>query len=586
MNASTAIRPVRSAGGGDGVDLVDRRARAASRTGRACRPRAPGSSTSAWRWFGSAMYTTSTSGDASSAVVGAERSGRCRARPANAAARSASRLATATSSPRAQPRDAPDHPRRDAAGAEDAPAERRHVRIEDAFRASASHPDRPRGLDIWRLDTHRGHVRAYHKHLKERNTNPVFLGRDEVGQRSETVRRANLSAIVRELHIRAARSRGRSWSRGPGSPGARSAASSASSSPPTSCPRSGPRRSARPAGRRRSSGPTPRARRPRPRDRGRLAGGGLVGLGGEVLDLVRVDRPRGHSSVDADRRRPGRAGQPWSGPAGRRAIRCVGIGVAIVGVVRRSDGFVSMAPNLGWRDVPARRAAGAGARHDGPDLRRQRRRPGRPRRGPPGRRDRRRRRPVHLRRGRRRRRAHRRRQAAHRRRGLSAARSATCRSTRTAPPCRCGSVGCWETEVGEARAAPAGRHPPGGGRARGRRGPARGRGGIAGGARRPRQRRPLARLRAGRPRQHLQPAAHRPGRPLRPDPSIRRPDHRRASSTAGRCPPPASSSGSSRRSLGVDAPLLGAAELAFEPLLADPATWLRPRATLSELASA
>ena len=39
-------------------------------------------------------------------------------------------------------------------------------------------------------------------------------------------------------------------------------------------------------------------------------------------------------------------------------------------------------------------------------------------------------------------------------------------------------------------------------------------------------------------------------------------------------------------SLGVDAPLLGAAELAFEPLLADPARWLRPRATLAERASA
>ena len=29
--------------------------------------------------------------------------------------------------------------------------------------------------------------------------------------------------------------------------------------------------------------------------------------------------------------------------------------------------------------------------------------------------------------------------------------------------------------------------------------------------------------------------------------------------------------------LGQDAPLLGAAELAFEPLLNDPAAWLRPR---------
>jgi predicted NBD/HSP70 family sugar kinase len=38
--------------------------------------------------------------------------------------------------------------------------------------------------------------------------------------------------------------------------------------------------------------------------------------------------------------------------------------------------------------------------------------------------------------------------------------------------------------------------------------------------------------------------------------------------------------------LGVDAPLIGAAELAFEPLLADPAAWLAPRHGLPELASA
>ena len=37
--------------------------------------------------------------------------------------------------------------------------------------------------------------------------------------------------------------------------------------------------------------------------------------------------------------------------------------------------------------------------------------------------------------------------------------------------------------------------------------------------------------------------------------------------------------------LGVDAPLLGAAELAFEPLLNDPAAWLRPRA-MADLVSA
>jgi predicted NBD/HSP70 family sugar kinase len=38
--------------------------------------------------------------------------------------------------------------------------------------------------------------------------------------------------------------------------------------------------------------------------------------------------------------------------------------------------------------------------------------------------------------------------------------------------------------------------------------------------------------------------------------------------------------------LGVDAPLLGAAEMAFEPLLADPAMWIGPRHGLAQLASA
>ena len=77
----------------------------------------------------------------------------------------------------------------------------------------------------------------------------------------------------------------------------------------------------------------------------------LVGLGGEVLQATRVDRERGHLSVDeivgdlatltADVR---------ADPEIREAI--VGVGVAVVGVVRRPDGLVRMAPNLGWRDVP------------------------------------------------------------------------------------------------------------------------------------------------------------------------------------------------------------------------------------------
>jgi predicted NBD/HSP70 family sugar kinase len=34
------------------------------------------------------------------------------------------------------------------------------------------------------------------------------------------------------------------------------------------------------------------------------------------------------------------------------AHRLAGVGTAVVGIARRSDGFVHLAPNLGWRDIP------------------------------------------------------------------------------------------------------------------------------------------------------------------------------------------------------------------------------------------
>jgi predicted NBD/HSP70 family sugar kinase len=77
----------------------------------------------------------------------------------------------------------------------------------------------------------------------------------------------------------------------------------------------------------------------------------LIGLGGQVLEHVRIDRQRGHSTlvaiVDdlAELAATVRARRP--GPD-----HLVGIGVAVAGVVRRADGLVSMAPNLGWTDQP------------------------------------------------------------------------------------------------------------------------------------------------------------------------------------------------------------------------------------------
>ena len=77
----------------------------------------------------------------------------------------------------------------------------------------------------------------------------------------------------------------------------------------------------------------------------------LVGLGGRVLEQIRVERPRGHSSVAS-------IVDDLAGLAAiiraRRVpqLEIVSIGVAVAGIVRRSDGLVSMAPNLGWIDQP------------------------------------------------------------------------------------------------------------------------------------------------------------------------------------------------------------------------------------------
>ena len=119
-----------------------------------------------------------------------------------------------------------------------------------------------------------------------------------IGQRSETVRRANLSAILRDLHTSGALSRselvartGLTRSAIRGLIGEFVAADLVSEERAT--PLGGPGR------------PSPLVR-PNPEGAVVLAleiavdslAVALVGLGGEVLDLIRVQRPRGHSSVD------------------------------------------------------------------------------------------------------------------------------------------------------------------------------------------------------------------------------------------------------------------------------------------------
>jgi predicted NBD/HSP70 family sugar kinase len=179
----------------------------------------------------------------------------------------------------------------------------------------------------------------------------LTIGRDEIGQRSETVRRANLSALVRELHLRGPLSRselvartGLTRSAIRGLIGELVAAGLVTEGRAASLGTPGR--------------PSPLVC-PDPDGAVVLAldievdslAAAVVGLGGQVLDHVRVDRPRGHSSVDqiaqdlAELVTTVRSHRPEE----RLGI---GIGVAVVGVVRRADGLVSMAPNLGWIDVP------------------------------------------------------------------------------------------------------------------------------------------------------------------------------------------------------------------------------------------
>jgi predicted NBD/HSP70 family sugar kinase len=182
-------------------------------------------------------------------------------------------------------------------------------------------------------------------------TNPVNVRRDDVGLRSESVRRANLSAIVRELHDRGPQSRSELVTR-------------------TGLTRSAIRGhlrelvtgglvSERRAVRLGTPGrPSPLVC-PEPEAAVVLAldievdslAAAHIGLGGEVLEHVRVDRPRAHSSVAAI---VADLAELAEIVRSRRTPRLteIAIGVAVVGIVRRADGLVSMAPNLGWTDEP------------------------------------------------------------------------------------------------------------------------------------------------------------------------------------------------------------------------------------------
>ena len=299
-----------------------------------------------------------------------------------------------------------------------------------------------------------------------------------------------------------------------------------------------------------------------------------VGLGGEVFDLLRLDRSRDRLSVDetvADL-------AEMVGKVARLGQRdtLIGIGVAVVGIVRRADGFVTMAPNLGWRDVPlsarlaealdtrlaiavaneadlgalaeVRRGAALGADHvlflsgevgvggglivDGAPLA-----------GATG----------------------------------YGGEVGHVPVNPNGSRCRCGSIGCWETEVGEGALLRLAGHPPDAGREE--------------------VDAVLAEAAAGS--QSVLGALDTVGRwlgfGLAGLVNVFNPQVVVLGGLFGRIHPFVEETlrteldrlalPQSREvvrvvpaSLGVDAPLLGAAELAFEPLLADPAMWIRPAA--------
>jgi predicted NBD/HSP70 family sugar kinase len=170
------------------------------------------------------------------------------------------------------------------------------------------------------------------------------------GQRSETVRRANLSAIVRQLHLHGAQSRSELVARTGLTRTAIRALIGELVAGDLVVEEPGE--------------PDGTAGRPSPLVRPRTGAivvlaleiavdsfaAALIGVGGETIAKVRIPRPRGHFSVDeivADLRElTGRL------PIAEHREAIIGVGVAVAGVVRRTDGMVSRAPNLGWHDVP------------------------------------------------------------------------------------------------------------------------------------------------------------------------------------------------------------------------------------------
>jgi predicted NBD/HSP70 family sugar kinase len=76
-----------------------------------------------------------------------------------------------------------------------------------------------------------------------------------------------------------------------------------------------------------------------------------IGLGGAVSNQLRVARPRARFSPEETTQDVAKLAGPLLDSLPMDSV-LAGVGVAVVGLTRRSDGFVHIAPNLGWREVP------------------------------------------------------------------------------------------------------------------------------------------------------------------------------------------------------------------------------------------
>jgi predicted NBD/HSP70 family sugar kinase len=410
-----------------------------------------------------------------------------------------------------------------------------------------------------------------------------MIGRDEVGQRSETVRRANLSAIVRELHLRGPQSRSELVAR-------------------TGLTRSAIRALIGELGAgdlvvEEAAVPSGAPGRPSPLVR--LAADRLVvlaleiaidslavavvGASGTVHQLRRVDRPRGHGTVDeivADLVELARWAQARR-PPGEVPLR---VAVAVAGIVNGSDGLVRFAPNLGWQDAPLGDRLTAALDLDVPvevaneadlgalaELRRGAARgaddivyihgevgvgggiivDGRPLAGIGG----------------------------------YGGEIGHMQVNPAGRPCRCGSIGCWETEVGEGALLARAGYPLDGGRsaveallAAAEAGESEAVGALDETGRW---------LGAGiaslvnilNPRRVVLGGLFSRIHPFVAGPVEAGLDHNALATLRAQVSVDSSA-------LGIDAPLLGAAERAFEPFLADPAAHLGPRDSVDQLATA